>query len=276
MSSSVAVQYGYGRQNRNHQDRNNYLPSSGQVQNVQNARVYIFGDADVEEEEVTEKGYEMSEIRPRGKDSRKKWTEAVNEDEQKPLCIERTIVDGDTLQGFALQYGVPVAELKRLNNLITEQDFYRLKSIKVPVKRFGLLTEIQEEERRRPNATAPSESQSIYEDEEDEDSVFEVRTLSIRDSLQENDEAREFLQNMDKDLEKIRKSTRTEKSSLTEVTSILSARYIQPLSPPKPKLDGANCGFKWWTMVIIMFVVGVLTPLFYWVFKDRVNGAIQP
>ncbi|XP_077988850.1 lysM and putative peptidoglycan-binding domain-containing protein 3-like [Glandiceps talaboti] len=278
MSSSLAVHHGdgYGRSYL-HNDRNKYLSNSGQIQNVQNARVYVFGNADVDQDEVEETALEMSDLRPRGKDNIRKKTQTIVEEEQKPLYLERAVVEGDTLQSFALQYGVPISELKRINNLITEQDFYRLKSVKVPIKRYGLLTELHEEERRRPNAATPKTSKSIIEDnEEDEDNVFEVRTLSIRDSLRENGEAEEFLRCMDKDLEKIRNSTRTEKTSLTEVTSILSARYIQPLSPPKHHVDGATCGMKWWAMLIIIFVVGILTPLFYWVFRERVSDSIHP
>ncbi|XP_002730862.1 lysM and putative peptidoglycan-binding domain-containing protein 3-like [Saccoglossus kowalevskii] len=267
------------RKKKNHRiNHNKYLSNSGQVQNVQNARVYIFGDADVEAGEINGTEVEMSQIRPRGAKKKRSATNTFHDVEpEEPLYIERKIEDEDTLQSFALQYGVPVSELKRINNLIIEQDFFRLKTIKVPVKKYGLLTELHEEKRRRPNAAQPTEAKQTIEvnDEDDEDTVFEVRTVSIRDSLQGNSEASEFLKNMDKDLEKIRKSTRTEKSSLTEVTSMLNARYIQPLTPPKPKFDGANCGFSWWTMVIIMFAIGIITPVFYFLFKDHIHN-IQP
>ena len=46
-----------------------------------------------------------------------------------------------------------VAEIKRANNLITEQDFFALRHIKIPVKRHGILTEPSEESKRRSFAT---------------------------------------------------------------------------------------------------------------------------
>ena len=48
---------------------------------------------------------------------------------------------GATLQSLALKYNVPTAELKRLNNLLSENELYALKKLKVPVKPSSLLSE---------------------------------------------------------------------------------------------------------------------------------------
>ncbi|CAG13095.1 unnamed protein product, partial [Tetraodon nigroviridis] len=55
--------------------------------------------------------------------------------------LEREVLDGDTLNKFALQYGCKVADIKRVNNLIQEQDFYALKSVRIPVQKHSLLEE---------------------------------------------------------------------------------------------------------------------------------------
>ncbi|KAK0425927.1 hypothetical protein QR680_009460 [Steinernema hermaphroditum] len=47
--------------------------------------------------------------------------------------IEHTIKPGDTMNKIALQYHVQVSELKRANNLVTEQDLFALPTVKVPV-----------------------------------------------------------------------------------------------------------------------------------------------
>jgi len=57
-------------------------------------------------------------------------------------CVEAEVQPGDTLQSLSLKYNVPLAELKRVNKLLKESEFYALKRIKIPVKTASLLTEI--------------------------------------------------------------------------------------------------------------------------------------
>ena len=76
----------------------------GLVQNFQNARVYVFGEGDIEEEDVFDANVEMSELRSRG-GKRKDVETTVKEEES---FLEREIADGDTIQSIALQYGCPV------------------------------------------------------------------------------------------------------------------------------------------------------------------------
>jgi len=57
-------------------------------------------------------------------------------------CMEAEVQPGETLASVALKYNVPPAELKRVNNLLKDAEFYALKRIKIPVKPASLLTEI--------------------------------------------------------------------------------------------------------------------------------------
>ena len=52
------------------------------------------------------------------------------------------IQPGESLTSISLKYNVHVAELKRVNNLLTENEFFALKRIKIPVKPSSLLTEL--------------------------------------------------------------------------------------------------------------------------------------
>lgn len=54
--------------------------------------------------------------------------------------IEKQLEDGDTLQSLSLKYGVTIYQLKRANGMMSDQDFYGLTSIKIPVKKFGIHT----------------------------------------------------------------------------------------------------------------------------------------
>lgn len=56
--------------------------------------------------------------------------------------IEMEVQPGATLASIALKYNIPVAELKRVNNLLGENELFALKRIKIPVRPNSVLTEI--------------------------------------------------------------------------------------------------------------------------------------
>ncbi|XP_064648787.1 lysM and putative peptidoglycan-binding domain-containing protein 3-like [Lineus longissimus] len=276
--------------------KKNHFASDGaqtdiQAQNVKTARVYVFGQADMDDEEHlgdNANGMEMSELRPRGAAAgsgsagKRRNNNSTSANRDKEEFLEKDIADGDTLQSVALQYGCQVSELKRINKLISDQEFFALKVIKVPVRRHGLLTELIKEENRKrkngpklslrpPNGTndsiiamddincedfdddgSDSESQSLY-----------VRTLSIRDVCNNpSRDAQEFLRTMDHDLEKIRKSTNSYKGSLEEVAKTLTCKRIYPIRK-KSVWNGADCGLSWRTVVVIVIGICLIAPLTY-------------
>jgi len=69
-------------------------------------------------------------------------------------CVEAEVQPGDTLQSLSLKYNVPLAELKRVNNLHRDTELYALKRVKIPVQYASLLTEILPE----VSADRPNES----------------------------------------------------------------------------------------------------------------------
>ncbi len=169
-----------------------------------------------------------------------------------------------------------------MNNLIKDQDFYALVSIKVPVKRHGLLTELLAEDgiegasasTRLSNglhSEAVCNSDTDYEDVEGEDKhPLLVRTLSIRGALStQGQEAQKFLRQMDKDIKDIISSTKNSKDSLQEVTQSLTCKRIQPFhrqsrcNSVTGAFSGADCGVRWWTVVAIMFTIGLVSPIVY-------------
>ena len=95
----------------------NIRDSGPQVQNVKTARVYIFGDADLDEEELINDDLETYELRSRGKsrDSRlKPNAKPISENgRESPLVsIERPILEGETLQKIAVKYCCEVSVVK--------------------------------------------------------------------------------------------------------------------------------------------------------------------
>ncbi|KHN79684.1 LysM and putative peptidoglycan-binding domain-containing protein 3 [Toxocara canis] len=52
------------------------------------------------------------------------------------VIIEKKVKPGDSLNKIALQYSVPVSELKRTNNLVAEQDLFALPVVRIPISRL--------------------------------------------------------------------------------------------------------------------------------------------
>ncbi|CAO4361969.1 unnamed protein product [Caenorhabditis nigoni] len=59
------------------------------------------------------------------------------------VLIERNIKHGDTLNKLAIKYQVNVAEIKRVNNMVSEQDFMALSKVKIPVSRMRMALGVQ-------------------------------------------------------------------------------------------------------------------------------------
>ena len=109
MSAGTSRPNTKGSLRRNHidSDRTPLLPKDAQVQNKKSARVYVFGDANVAEDEIAD-DHELSELRPRGKArTQRREIEAIEAAE--PQYLERPIAEGDTLQSIALKFGVQVS-----------------------------------------------------------------------------------------------------------------------------------------------------------------------
>lgn len=65
---------------------------------------------------------------------------------EKDPFLEIEVKSGDTLQSLALKFNVPLSELKRINNIFSQNEFFALKKIKVPVKPLSFLSEQLEPE----------------------------------------------------------------------------------------------------------------------------------
>lgn len=259
-----------------------------QIQNVKSARVYVFGDADVDEEEILNDETETHELQRRNKFRNK----TISNKETNTLMIERPILKGETLQKIAVKYSCEVAELKRINNLLKDQDFFALTTIKVPVLKYGLVREELEEEIRKnasslgiekvngsavPLGEASGTTSEVTEANITEDGEYAgsdvdqceplVRTVSIRNSFgSQSKEAQNFLRRMDADIKNILTSTKSSKKrNLEDVRNSLICRRIYPMNH-KEGYFGADCGMKLGTIIAIIVIVAVVTPLMYFLY----------
>ncbi|KAM6303603.1 lysM and putative peptidoglycan-binding domain-containing protein 3 [Podargus strigoides] len=210
------------------------------------------------EGEGPEEESEVSELRPRG---REKVRRSASRDRLDDIVLlTKAIQEGDTLNAIALQYCCSVADIKRVNNLINDQDFFALRSIKIPVKKFSVLTETHVSPKGRP-VLRPAHCSP------------EVQETSPSDKFSANETAGNFLKEVDRDIEEIVKCNDTKRENLNEVVSALAAQQICFETDGKTKqckdpYYGADWGIGWWTAVVIMLIIGIVTPVFYLLYYE--------
>lgn len=240
--------------------------SATMVHPANGGHAYLFGN-NGSENDLSEEDGESYELRLRRERQRRSPSRERLDD---IIYLTRDIQEGDTLNGIALQYHCSVADIKRANNLLTEQDFFALRSVKIPVRRFSVLTET--------HGTGPLKSASPTGTRRlpQISPVTSLPSESSTDSSSSTDSVEGFLLEKDKDIERLVKSTGPSRSSLNEVVSSLTLQQQQPLLgeveyKPAQRKDpyyGADWGMRWWTAVAIMLVVGIVTPVFYLLYYE--------
>lgn len=163
----------------------------------------------------------------------------------------------DTLQNLSLKYGRTVAELKTLNNLIKDQDFYGLTHIKVPILKDGTIHELEKNNETVQIVDVHQQYTGLktVETEEPEEKVTKI---SIRT---EGEEAARFLRDMDRDIDQIlAKTENSRKEHLNDVVNMLTAPSIQPLK--KEWFRWSECHFSWSSIIIIIIVLALIPAVF--------------
>ncbi|XP_069321889.1 lysM and putative peptidoglycan-binding domain-containing protein 4 isoform X2 [Eulemur rufifrons] len=164
-----------------------------------------------------------------------------------------------------------VADIKKVNNFIREQDLYALKSIKIPVKNHGILTETHKELKPLPS---PSSETTVTVELPDPD-----RAAAGPDAGPS--QLTDFFKGIDQNIERAVQSEIFMRESCCVETS------NQPLlpAPPKTRTNGADCGIQWWNAVFIMLLIGVVLPVFYLIYfkiqatsetPDSLNTTVIP
>ncbi|XP_063859945.1 lysM and putative peptidoglycan-binding domain-containing protein 3-like [Scylla paramamosain] len=195
--------------------------------------------------------------------------------------VDRPIKHGETLTGLALKYRIPVAELKRINKIIQEKEFYALKSLKIPIKANSILAEVLHQEQCQDEpasanvastraavlGTRSVSSCSEYES----DSEMHVGYISIDRILRDKrtkKEAKKFLDSMQKDLADIREKTNSYKNSLDEVAAVLTDQRFQPLDQQEGGCSGADWGISWWRILLVGALLLVGIPFLVYVYLN--------
>ncbi|XP_045681070.1 lysM and putative peptidoglycan-binding domain-containing protein 4 [Phyllostomus hastatus] len=226
---------------------------------TRSSQVYVFENGDGDPGDSSEEESHRVALRPRAKERQKKGAHhPPHPGAGDVVLLQRELVQEDSLNKLALQYGCKVADIKKANNFIREQDLYALKSIKIPVKNHGILTETHKE--LRPLLGPSSETRVTFEEQPDQDGAAASATASP---------LADFFKGIDQNIEHAARSEIFGRDGYC----VESPDQLLPPAPPKTPAYGADCGIQWWNAVCIMLLVGVVLPVFYLVyFKIQATG----
>ncbi|NWZ19009.1 LYSM4 protein, partial [Asarcornis scutulata] len=196
------------------------------------------------------------QLRPRGGEQRPRG--APRGRAGAVVLLQREVAEGDSLNKLALQYGCQVADIKRVNNFIREQDLYALKSIKIPVKPHGLLTESSQELRPAPAPRSPS---SV--------TLVDLPEPEAGASGSEGSHLSDYFKGID---QSIQEAVRAEVQLNAEYCTEALERPLCESGKREPS-TGADWGIQWWNAVFVMLLIGIVLPVFYIIyFKTQENG----
>ena len=179
-----------------------------------------------------------------------------------------------------------------MNNLYQDQDFHALKTVKIPVREHGILTDPNARERCRKNNVEETHHSSggatsddlrlggpgaYYRSDEDEyqqscddadDEVGdsdspEIRDVSIQSALKWKHSQNALLEKFDVELQKVRENTEQRLANLNEVALTMTTPIIQPLPIKKGSYEADLLRMNYdWRVVTIVGVAICLAIIF--------------
>ncbi|XP_068412948.1 lysM and putative peptidoglycan-binding domain-containing protein 4 [Eschrichtius robustus] len=228
------------------------------------SHIYMFENGVGDSGDSSEEESHQVALRPRGKERQKKGAHHPHQPGAGDVVLlQRELAQEDSLNKLALQYGCKVADIKKVNNFIREQDLHALKSVKIPVKNHGILTETHKE--LRPLLSSSTETRVTFEEQPDPDRAAVSASAS-------SNPLTDFFKGIDQNIEHAVQS----EIFLSESYCIESSS--QPLLPTLPKIptNGADCGIQRWNAVFIMLLIGIVLPVFYLVYFKIQNTSEIP
>ncbi|XP_070764171.1 lysM and putative peptidoglycan-binding domain-containing protein 4 [Enoplosus armatus] len=222
-------------------------------------QVYMFNrrrnESTVSSDDDDDEEFNVMEMRPRV------FQEQAPDRLRNVQLLEREVLDGDNLNKLALQYGCKVADIKRVNNLMQEQDLFALKSIKIPVKKHSFLTETYTDLNDPQEETPHSSTEPVKPHDR----------ARAQPHLQE---VTDFLMEVDHDIEKLIQTTNDQDEDFLD-NSEKQQRF--GFKGQRLTSHGADWGIQWWNAVVAMLLIGIVLPLFYVIyFKTKDNGVVSP
>jgi len=193
----------------------------------------------------------------------------------KEQTIECEIQPSDTLQTLSLKYNIPLAELKRVNKIINEAEFYALKRLKIPVKTASFLTDLlpgvhQDEKRNNngwfleskesPQQISSAISSHVSSGYSSPCSEPETEKQLFQES-KDTKKVKRFLKDMDKDLDRIKE--RQSEIISGDPSSIGNGLEVRKyaLRPSQIPTEDPGCSNR--TLGCWCFLVGILIVIVF-------------
>jgi len=170
---------------------------------------------------------ELKQLRPRTLTSYQSQSQTSFADNV--VYIEREIQPEDTLLSFSIMYNCNVNELKKANNLTTEQDFFALRKIKIPVRKHGTLHE--------QNVTSQYNQVMTSQICDEEEPLIPDTPEKIRKTR----DGSVFLKSLDREIENVQINNQV----LQEVVTTLGSTGYRPLRVPSNHSSSRGNGSNW-------------------------------
>uniref|UniRef100_A0A8C5M7E2 LysM and putative peptidoglycan-binding domain-containing protein 4 n=1 Tax=Leptobrachium leishanense TaxID=445787 RepID=A0A8C5M7E2_9ANUR len=211
------------------------------VHSSQGSHVYTFSNGTLDPDTSSEEEFDVMELRARGGQRNNTTRKRVGD----IVLLEHSITKDDTLNKLALHYGCKVADIKQVNNFISEQDMYALKSIKIPAKVNGILTELHDElNPQRASHTLEASGMELTEE--------------MPVDVAESGDLSRYFQEIDENIEA---------AALDLSEPLLPGSHSSSHSSKKnDPITGADWGIRWWNAVFIMLLIGIVLPVYYIIF----------
>ena len=253
------------------------------VHNAKGKKIHILGSNSGKVLPITasDEEVQLEVARPRRfKGSRKRHSSSS----QRYTIITETLQQGDTLTNLAARFGTQPSIIKSLNRLYTDQDFYALTEVKVPIPTYGILSDPQERSKIRDTHISPDSGvtssdpdqikpkvlmmqigDSYYSDsaegdvesgpEHETDAVYQ--TVSLKSALKWKHSTNTILEQLDLNLAEMRSNNQTLKSDLTQATIALKEPCIYPLTEEKIRREQSHFRLSILTVFSFVAVIGL-------------------
>eukprot|EP00088_Acartia_fossae_P070866 TRINITY_DN9589_c0_g3_i1.p1 TRINITY_DN9589_c0_g3~~TRINITY_DN9589_c0_g3_i1.p1 ORF type:complete len:275 (-),score=38.91 TRINITY_DN9589_c0_g3_i1:616-1440(-) len=199
----------------------------------------------------------------------------------KDQTIECDIQPTDTLSNLSLKYNIPLAELKRVNNIMKESEFYALKRIKIPVKPSSFLRDlipgVHSEANRKENGWyveskdtgASSNFNSSKVSSGYSSPCSEIDSHTFRQENKDKKKVKKFLKDMDNDLERIKERQSNQNSGEDKPQPIVNEddlssrdRIEVMYTNFEAQDDGVSNGsLVCWCFLVVLLVLSLLAIL---------------
>lgn len=182
-------------------------------------------------------------------------------------CIEHHIQPGETLQGIALRFDCNINKLRLYNRIMRDQDFFALKIIKIPILKYSCLTE-------RANQKPTTFVNDLIDVNSSSNGKPQLISIGISNYLNrhENSDYKQFLDNLGKDLQEVRKLTEEQiensKVTINQITNecqlneldLVAARNAHVPSRSSQIRDEADSGAHLKYLLIAIVILCFLVP----------------